>query len=109
LVIRIRGIHQPQKEVLAMSNVHFDFEYLIQPISSDVFFSQYWEQKPLHISRKNRDYYTDLFSIDDIDTLIHFSKPKYPRVKLGKNNKKGFSLEVLEGTKNASIAILNDS
>jgi ribosomal protein L16 Arg81 hydroxylase len=86
-----------------MSDPWFNFEYLIQPISLDVFFSQYWEQKPLHISRNNLDYYSGLFSAKDIDTLIQFSKPKYPRVKLGKTNKKGFSLEVLEGMETISV------
>lgn len=92
-----------RKEVLMMLDSRFNFEYLIQPISPDVFFSQYWEQKPLHISRNNPDYYSDLFSVKDIDTLIQHSKPKYPRVQLGKTNKRGFSLEFLEGMGTISV------
>jgi ribosomal protein L16 Arg81 hydroxylase len=86
-----------------MLNSQLNFEQLIQPIGLDVFFSQYWEQKPLHISRNNPDYYSGLFSVKDIDALIQFSKPKYPRVKLGKTNKRGFSLEVLEGMETISV------
>lgn len=86
-----------------MLNSQLNFEQLIQPISLDVFFSQYWEQKPLHISRNNRDYYAGLFAVKDIDTLIQLSKPKYPRVELGKANKGGFSLDFLEGMETISM------
>lgn len=86
-----------------MSNPRFKFEQLIQPFSPSDFFHQYWEQQPLLISRNNSDYYSGLFSIKDIDTLLQFSKPKYPRVKLGKNKIGGFSLEVLEGMDTSSI------
>lgn len=86
-----------------MLNSRYKFEQLIQPISPEVFFNHYWEQRPLHISRNNSDYYSDLFSVKDIDTLLQFCKPKYPRVKLGKNNRGGFSLDLLAGMDTSSI------
>jgi ribosomal protein L16 Arg81 hydroxylase len=85
-----------------MLNPHFEFEQLIHPISLDTFFSQYWEKRPLHISRKNPHYYSGLLSVKDIDTLLQFAKPKYPRVKLGRN-KGGFSLDLLAGMETTSI------
>src|SRR5437870_4910347 len=78
-------------------------EHLLQPISPETFFQQYWEQRPLLVSRHNPDYYAGLFSVKNIDTLLKFSKPKYPRVKLGKSQKRGFSLNVLEGMETQSI------
>ncbi len=34
------------------------------------FYAQYWEQKPLHISRKASDYYANVFGTDDIRALF---------------------------------------
>lgn len=85
-----------------MSNPRLEFEQLIQPISLSEFFSQYWEKQPLHISRNNPNYYSGLLSVKDIDTLLQLGKPKYPRVKLGRN-KGGFSLDLLAGMETTSI------
>ena|SRR5438552_4150586 len=86
-----------------MLNTRFDFAQLIQPISPEVFFREYWEQRPLHISRGNAGYYAGLLSAKDIDAILQFCKPKYPRVKLGKSNKRGFSLDVLERMDTMSV------
>jgi ribosomal protein L16 Arg81 hydroxylase len=85
-----------------MLDPRFKFEQLIFPITPECFFSQYWEQQPLHISRKNPNYYSGLFSVKDIDTVFQLNKPKYPRIKLGKN-RAGFSLDILAGMGTSSI------
>lgn len=51
-----------------------DFTRLLLPIPPDTFFSEYWEQRPLTISRKQPNYYSNLFSLHDVDTVIHLSK-----------------------------------
>jgi ribosomal protein L16 Arg81 hydroxylase len=60
-----------------MLNTRFTFEQIIQPISPEVFFREYWEKRPLHISRGKPGYYSELFSVNDIDTLLQFGKPKW--------------------------------
>lgn len=64
-----------------------DFAKLIQPVIPDTFFGEYWEQRPLIISREEPDYYSHLFSIHDIEAIIHFCKPKSPAIQLSKNGK----------------------
>jgi hypothetical protein len=48
----------------------FDFDSLISPIPRAEFFSDYWETKPLRISRKQSDYYASVLSGADIDYLL---------------------------------------
>jgi ribosomal protein L16 Arg81 hydroxylase len=53
----------------------FDFAKLIQPVSPATFFSEYWEQKPLLVSRNCRDYYSALLTLDDVDPLVTVLPP----------------------------------
>src|SRR5438105_15459028 len=48
----------------------FNFDSLIAPILAERFFSEFWETKPLRISRKQCDYYAPLVSGDDIDYML---------------------------------------
>lgn len=65
----------------------YDFDRLIQPLDSATFFNEYWEQRPLTIARKEPDYYSSLFSMQDVDTVICFNEPKYPAIQLFSNGK----------------------
>lgn len=47
-----------------------DFDALISPITLDQFFSEYWEAKPLRLSRKQSEYYAPLISGADVDYLL---------------------------------------
>src|SRR5437763_17061237 len=47
-----------------------DFDTLISPVSREQFFSEYWETKPLRISKRQPDYYAPLVSGSDIDYLL---------------------------------------
>lgn len=86
-----------------MRSTPLAFEHLIEPISPAVFFREYWEQRPLHIARDKPGYDAELFSVHDVDTVLQCCKPKYPRVKIGKNQKRGYSLEVLEHMDTMSV------
>ncbi|MGL6342920.1 MAG: JmjC domain-containing protein, partial [Waterburya sp.] len=68
-----------------ISNQNFNFDQLLQPISPSNFFSEYWEQRPLIISKRDSSYYSSLFSIKDIDDVIYFSEAKYPDLRMLKN------------------------
>src|ERR1700674_557376 len=48
----------------------FDFDALITPITREPFFSEYWEAKPMRISRKESEYYAPLMSGADIDYIL---------------------------------------
>ncbi|MBW4576242.1 MAG: cupin domain-containing protein [Aphanothece sp. CMT-3BRIN-NPC111] len=61
-----------------MSVKEFDFERLLQPMDAATFFSEYWEQRPVAISRADPDYYAELFSLKDVDAVISLSTPKWP-------------------------------
>ena len=54
-----------------MSKQEFDFDELIFPIELDTFLSDYWEQRPLIITRKNPSYYAKLLSTKTIELLLY--------------------------------------
>ncbi len=56
-----------------MAASEFDFERLMSPYTTDQFFSEYWEAKPLSISRRQADYYATLLSGSDIDYILSTS------------------------------------
>jgi ribosomal protein L16 Arg81 hydroxylase len=65
----------------------FNFQNLLSPISPRDFLSEYWEEKPLVLSRKSDEYYRNLFSIQDIDSVFLFSKPQPPDIRVVANQK----------------------
>jgi ribosomal protein L16 Arg81 hydroxylase len=56
-----------------MAAAEFNFERLIAPYTTDQFFLEYWEAKPLSIRRKQSDYYATLLSGSDIDYILSTS------------------------------------
>jgi ribosomal protein L16 Arg81 hydroxylase len=52
----------------------------------EVFFSDYWERKPLVIRRAQPNYYDSLLSLDDIDRVITTVARQYPDVILKNAN-----------------------
>lgn len=48
------------------------FANLLHPIKPKAFFENYWLKKPLHVKRKNKDYYKedDWFSTDELDRIL---------------------------------------
>ncbi|WP_413201150.1 hypothetical protein, partial [Nostoc piscinale] len=53
-----------------MSTSDFDFERMLHPIDSSTFLTQYWEKRPCLVSRSERDYYSELLSTKDVDSII---------------------------------------
>jgi ribosomal protein L16 Arg81 hydroxylase len=47
---------------------------LIDPISEEIFFAEYWEKKPLLIQRQDPDYFSDLISLDLVDQILSSRK-----------------------------------
>jgi ribosomal protein L16 Arg81 hydroxylase len=61
-----------------------DFARLIHPLNTNTFFQEYWERQPLHIPRNNPNYYSSLFSLENVDDIICFTQPKYPGIQFSK-------------------------
>ena len=57
-------------------------EWLIQPVTTDRFFDEYWEQRPLTLRRKCPGYYDALLSLDEIDRALTTLDLRYPNVIL---------------------------
>jgi ribosomal protein L16 Arg81 hydroxylase len=62
-----------------------DFSDLIQPIGIEDFEANYWEKQVLHIQRDNPDFFTSLFSIEDLDKVLEYNRPKGSSLKVVKS------------------------
>jgi ribosomal protein L16 Arg81 hydroxylase len=60
---------------------------LIQPLTTQEFFSSYWEKKHLVLSRQSPDSYRELLSLDDIDRALTEMGARYPDVTLATGEK----------------------
>jgi len=60
---------------------------LIQPLTTQEFFSDYWEKKPLVLSRQSPDTYRELLSLDDIDRALTEMGARYPDITLATGEK----------------------
>lgn len=47
-----------------------DFAHLIHPVEKTDFFQEFWEAKPLHITREKPAYYDKLLSLNDLDEAL---------------------------------------
>ncbi|KRT78949.1 hypothetical protein AMK59_6874, partial [Oryctes borbonicus] len=53
--------------------------YLLAPIDVSEFFNTYWESKPLHIVRNKEDYFKNIFSSQQLDTILRNNLLYYTR------------------------------
>lgn len=63
-----------------------DFSDLIYPISIEDFEANYWEKQVLHISRNNLDFFSSLFSIEELDKILEYNRPQGVSLKVVKSN-----------------------
>lgn len=70
-----------------MSINNFDFDKLIDPIDVDIFFKNYWEQKPIHISRNCPNYYSDIFSSSNVEEIIYCAEYSNTKLEIFNNSK----------------------
>lgn len=68
----------------------FDFAKLISPIDLDTFNQEYWEKKPLILHRQVPNYYQELFSKQALDSILFFSRPKPPELRVVKHQQEVF-------------------
>lgn len=61
------------------------FEKMLAPFDQSEFFTQYWEQKPLHINRSQTDYYSAILDSSSFDKIIQVGRPSHPHILVTKN------------------------
>ncbi len=61
------------------------FQDLIHPYAVEEFSKQYWDQKPLLIKREDTSYFQSLLSIDKVDEVLDFHRPKGNSIRVIKN------------------------
>ncbi|AUC16929.1 hypothetical protein BTO06_18030 [Tenacibaculum sp. SZ-18] len=66
-------------------NNNFNFDKLIEPKKSADFISDFWENKFLYNKRKNKEYFKDIFSIQDFDSILEYGQPKGSNLRVVKN------------------------
>ena len=55
-----------------------DLRSILTPVATAEFFERYWEKQPLLVSREDRGYFSTLFSLADLDSVICFTHPCFP-------------------------------
>ncbi|HVG63249.1 MAG TPA: cupin domain-containing protein [Hyalangium sp.] len=66
----------------------FDFSRILSPLDPEVFFQEYWEQRPLVLSREAPDSFASLFSLEALEALLWSSRPGWGDVQLA-NHRRG--------------------
>ena len=76
------------------------FHWAIDPISDSTFFAEYWEKKPLVISRNITTYFTDLISMSAVDEILSSTGLRVPGFRL---IREGSQIPTSEYTRNVSM------
>ncbi len=66
----------------------FDFSRVLSPLDPEVFFQEYWQQRPLVLSRNAPDYFASLFSLGALEELLWSTRPGWGDVQLA-NHRRG--------------------
>jgi ribosomal protein L16 Arg81 hydroxylase len=66
-----------------MSGLDLDFETLIAPIEPDAFFRDTWEKRTLLVARNKPDFYSGLFSMRDVASMIYSTRPSFSGLRSG--------------------------
>ncbi len=62
----------------------FDLAALLRPLSTERFFSEHWESKPLLLERADGSYYNSLLTLADVEQYISRADTRYPAIRLAK-------------------------
>ena len=69
----------------------------IAPVPEAEFRTRYWEQEPRIIHRKNRDFYGDLFTLQDFDEAITRSPDYVKLANYATNKNASYKAGVVKG------------
>lgn len=59
-----------------MANTTYSLDWVLNPVSKDDFYKNYWEKKPLLIPRADNNYFKDLLSSEQIEEMVSTLDPK---------------------------------
>ncbi|MGA2843661.1 MAG: cupin domain-containing protein [Steroidobacteraceae bacterium] len=80
----------------------FDLTALLAPINPEDFFRDYWERKPLHLSRKDPHYYDTVLNNGDLESIISYPDLRYPAIQLARDGgylaPEAFTRDIKHGT-----------
>jgi ribosomal protein L16 Arg81 hydroxylase len=63
---------------LEQTGVRTTLEQILAPLSLDSFFSEWWDRRPLHISRNDPSYFDSLFSLNWLEEVLQRSDLQIP-------------------------------
>ena len=61
------------------------FETMIAPVSTQEFFSAYWEKEPLFIRRSDPGFYDGLLTLQELQNAISSGGLRYPAIQLSRD------------------------
>lgn len=65
-----------------MTTPEFSLQCVIDPVTREVFFREYWEKKPLVITRGQPNYFEFLLSLDEVDRVITTLNLRIPDISM---------------------------
>jgi ribosomal protein L16 Arg81 hydroxylase len=68
-----------------MSAPHLSLAWLLHPTTPEVFFGEYWEQRPLIVHRGDATYFRDLLTLADLDRILSSHDLRHPTIQLVKD------------------------
>lgn len=69
---------------IVAGSFRFGLDQVLAPVEAATFFEEYWETKPLLLSRHSPGYYDGLFSLRDLDYIIASTDLRFPAVRMVK-------------------------
>jgi ribosomal protein L16 Arg81 hydroxylase len=66
----------------------FDFSRVLSPLDPELFFQEYWEQRPLVLSRNVPDFFASLFSLEALEELLWSTRPGWGDVQLANHRRR---------------------
>lgn len=60
-------------------------EWLLSPLTVEEFLGDVWERKPYVVPRADREYFSGLFSLADLDAVLEFGRPRPPELRVLKS------------------------
>src|SRR5438445_2220104 len=67
------------------ADLSFDLERLLHPLDPGTFKTEYWEKRPLVISRSDRSYYQPLLSLSEVDNILSHSRIQSSDIRIVRN------------------------
>src|SRR4051812_37942188 len=64
----------------------FGLDWLLQSTKLEVFFTDYWEKRPLTLFRGDEGYFRHLLSLEDMDHILSSHDLRHPSLQLVKNS-----------------------